>query len=306
MYIKDGMCWISYTGPAGRVRQSTGLPDTTKNRKAAADIVAALRLNGAGHRQEPPKFGHYASEWLDGQDHLAKATWEEYRKILNAYWLPSLHGKPLDRITGTDLASIAAGIPWQSAKTRNNAVSVIRRVFDSAFRDGWIQTDPSVRLRFAKVQKPEPDPMTINEVESVLAWMTRHPVWHSYTATVRRVELNTRSLAAIRRQKERTFLAGGIVFLHPETGKQINDDKPPRLTWTSALKALDIRHRDAYQTRHTFATLCLMAGANPAWIARQLGHANMGMLLTRYGRWIDSADGGTELGKLEQSIKKIV
>lgn len=49
MYIKDGMCWISYTGPAGRVRQSTGLPDTTKNRKAAADIVAALRLNAGRH-----------------------------------------------------------------------------------------------------------------------------------------------------------------------------------------------------------------------------------------------------------------
>ena len=47
-----------------------------------------------------------------------------------------------------------------------------------------------------------------------------------------------------------------------------------------------------------------MAGSNPAWIARQLGHANMGMLLTRYGRWIDSADGRTGLGKLEAAIGK--
>jgi len=60
------------------------------------------------------------------------------------------------------------------------------------------------------------------------------------------------------------------------------------------LKAVGLRHRDCYQTRHTFATTALMAGVNPAYIARQLGHTNMGMLLKHYARWIDGADKGRE------------
>lgn len=347
VYIKDGICWISYNTATGRVRKSTGLPDTPKNRKAAADIVAAHRINAPDKRANPPTFGRYSADWLDGQDHLAKATWEAYRQILNAYWLPALHAKPIDRITGTDLTNTAASIPWQSAKTRNNAVSVVRRVFDAAYRDGWTQSDQSVRLRFAKAQKPEPDPLTLDEVDAVLTWMKDRPVWSAYfelaffsglrtselialewsdidwrrgcmtvqrarvrretkttkTSTVRNVELSSRAIAALTRQKARTFLAGGLVFLHPDTGQQINDDKPPRLVWTAALKACGIRHRDAYQTRHTFATMALMARANPAWIARQLGHANMGMLLTRYSKWMDGADMGAELGKLESAIR---
>ena len=58
--------------------------------------------------------------------------------------------------------------------------------------------------------------------------------------------------------------------------------------------------RDAYQTRHTYATLALMAGVNPAYIARQLGHANMAMLFKHYSKWIDGADAGREKSKLNK------
>lgn len=347
VYARGGILWISYSTPAGRVRQSTGLPDTAANRRRAADLVAAARITGSGAQRQAPTFGTYAREWLTGQSHLAKSTWESYRQILNAHWLPQLHGQPIDRITGTDLASILADIPWRSPKTRNNAVTVVRRIFDAAYRDGWTTADQSARLRFAKLQRPEPDPLVLTEVDAVLAWMgERHPTWRNYfelafftglrtselialewgdidwrartmtvqrarvmqetkttkTATVRRIELNTRALAALHRQKAHTFVGGTHVFLHPATGRQINDDQPPRRVWNSALKALGLRHRDAYQTRHSYATICLMAGANPAWIARQLGHANLSMLLTHYARWIDRADGGAEIGKIESAI----
>jgi len=33
-----------------------------------------------------------------------------------------------------------------------------------------------------------------------------------------------------------------------------------------------------------------MEGANPTWVARQLGHANAQMLFKVYGKWIDGAD----------------
>ena len=54
-----------------------------------------------------------------------------------------------------------------------------------------------------------------------------------------------------------------------------------------------------YNTRHTFATINLMVGANPMWVSKQLGHKNMQMLVTTYSKWIDSADKLKEKHKIE-------
>jgi len=41
-----------------------------------------------------------------------------------------------------------------------------------------------------------------------------------------------------------------------------------------------------------------MAGVNPAYIARQPGHANTAMLFKHYSKWIEGADSGLEARKL--------
>jgi integrase len=119
------------------------------------------------------------------------------------------------------------------------------------------------------------------------------------TASVRDVELNSRALAALGRQKKISLLAGKEIFINPNTGEAIGKDNIVRAPWTRALRKSGIRYRNPYQTRHTFATLNLMAGANPMWVSRQMGHTTMKMLLEVYSRWIDSADRGRERGKIE-------
>ncbi len=42
----------------------------------------------------------------------------------------------------------------------------------------------------------------------------------------------------------------------------------------AALRRAGIRHRKAYQSRHTYACWSLAAGANPNFIAQQMGHAS--------------------------------
>ncbi|MGE8187900.1 hypothetical protein [Pseudomonas sp. NPDC086278] len=64
---------------------------------------------------------------------------------------------------------------------------------------------------------------------------------------------------------------------------------------------LNIRARRQYNCRHTYATMCLMAGMNLGFIANQLGHS-VQMLLTTYARWINSSEDWSEVGKLEQSL----
>lgn len=121
------------------------------------------------------------------------------------------------------------------------------------------------------------------------------------TDKVRHVDLSDRAIEALKRQKARTFMLGAdaLIFTNPNTGEPWSGSQVQRrLYWNPSLRALGMRQRDCYQTRHTYATLSLMAGVNPAYIAKQLGHANLGMLLKHYARWIDGADKGREADKL--------
>ena len=67
------------------------------------------------------------------------------------------------------------------------------------------------------------------------------------------------------------------------------------------MKLSRLRHRDARQTRHTYATLCLHAGLTPAWVAKQLGHS-VEMFYGVYSKWIEGGDHGAERRKLDAFI----
>jgi len=129
----------------------------------------------------------------------------------------------------------------------------------------------------------------------------RHVEKGTKTSSVRDVDLTDRMMEVLQRQKVHSFMRGGDspIFLNPVTGTPWPDVQDQRkLYFHPALRALGIRSRDAYQTRHAYATTALMAGVNPAYIARQLGHTNPTMLFKHYGKWIDGAEGGTEAAKL--------
>ncbi|EAA5550515.1 integrase [Salmonella enterica subsp. enterica] len=57
-------------------------------------------------------------------------------------------------------------------------------------------------------------------------------------------------------------------------------------TWDSAMKRAGLRSRKAYQSRHTYACWSLSSGANPTFIAAQMGHSSASMLYTVYGAWM--------------------
>ncbi len=126
---------------------------------------------------------------------------------------------------------------------------------------------------------------------------------HTKTYSERDVEFNQRSEAALKRQKEWTYLADKEVFVHPSTGEPFTNNNAIRQMWTRGLKACGIRHRNSYQMRHTFCTNCLAAGANIHWVSSQLGHSTAVMTLTRYAKWIEQARVQKQPEKLDNFIK---
>lgn len=122
----------------------------------------------------------------------------------------------------------------------------------------------------------------------------------SKTHTVRDVDLVQRAMTALAVMKPYTYLKSADVFENPVTGAPWHDERSQRdHYWTPTLKRLGIRHRRAYNTRHTYATAALMAGVKPPYIAAQLGHTNTKMLFEKYARWITLADEGRERKALE-------
>lgn len=57
-------------------------------------------------------------------------------------------------------------------------------------------------------------------------------------------------------------------------------------TWNNILRRSGIPHRKSYESRHTYACWALSAGANPNFIAAQMGHTSAQMVYSVYGKWM--------------------
>ncbi len=168
-----------------------------------------------------------------------------------------------------------------------------RNYFEFAFFSG-LRPSELIALTWSKVDLRSGTVM----VDSAL---TRGRVKGTKTSEVRKVELPGRARDALERQRKVSQLAGGRVFLTVAGGDLENTDMPLDSWWKPAMKVSGIRHRDARQTRHTYATMMLMAGVTPAYAARQMGHG-IEMFLRTYSKWIDGADKGAEQRKLDSFI----
>jgi integrase len=81
-------------------------------------------------------------------------------------------------------------------------------------------------------------------------------------------------MAKLRKMASKSpFVESQYVFPPTKGGMCIPDTSVTIKHFRSAIDAAGTRHRRQYDTCHTYATLCLMAGMNTAFIANQLGHS---------------------------------
>jgi len=106
----------------------------------------------------------------------------------------------------------------------------------------------------------------------------------------RDVKLLAPAMAALKDQKQHTFLKNSEIFQNPRTNERWAGDEPIRKTlWQLALTKAKVLYRRPYQTRHTYASMMLSAGESPMWVAQQMGHSDWTQIARIYGRWIPDA-----------------
>lgn len=132
----------------------------------------------------------------------------------------------------------------------------------------------------------------------------RHAEKDTKTHQVREVDLTDMAMGALLSQKAVSFMRGhkAAIFCDLEGKPWLSERRLREQFFQPTLRACGIRQRPAYNTRHTYATLALMAGVNPAYISTQLGHASTAMLFKHYAKWIKGADSGQEAGKLNAAF----
>ncbi|PID45033.1 MAG: site-specific integrase [Proteobacteria bacterium] len=360
---------FSYKGK--RRRETLTLPPTPANLKYAARLRGQIlneigigSFNYAEHFPESnyvkehfpeaakPKtviFSEVAGRWLRSKSggELAKGTLVKYRQALSSTWLPLLSDTDIRTIKYSDILEIIGGIDWPSAKTRNNALIPLRQIFEMAYLDETIDSNPMERIKNLKVQKTPPDPLSKEETDMIIdhirlkdqqaanyyqlslysgmrpeeiiaiRWsdydsnkkVLRVQRAHSYgedktvkNENIRDIDLTPQAIEAIENQKQFTLLVNEHIFHNPATNKPWDDQDKQRINyWNPALKKLGIRHRRAYETRHTYATMLLMAGCNPAYAASQMGHS-LQMFFSIYARWIRAREDAKEHGKLNDFL----
>jgi integrase len=103
--------------------------------------------------------------------------------------------------------------------------------------------------------------------------------------SARPVDLRPQALRALKEQQASSRLKSDYIFCNAVGGPLDRDNLTNRV-WYPALNRAGIRTRNPYQCRHTFSTLALSAGEEIGWVARQLGHSNVEMVIRHYYRWI--------------------
>lgn len=160
---------------------------------------------------------------------------------------------------------------------RADEVPLVQFWFNSGLRPGELIAFKWPKVDWAASQAR----IDLNQVEGV----EKGP---KTEAGVRDVDLNADALAGLTAQKAASLLlTTGHVWLNPRTGKPWENEAQLRKTlWQPLCARAEVRYRNPYQVRHTFASALLTAGHNPWYVAQQLGHADVQMVFKIYGKFI--------------------
>ena len=297
-------------------------------------ITEAKDLDDDHLRKENPLFDQVAQDYITS---LAKrGTDSHVRRVandINNHWLPSLGMLPIKNIRVRDVRLADEAIEWTSPKRQQNVRSMLRGIFNLAIDDELIDSNPADKLITVSHQNADIDPFSADEKEAILGGLSGQSYlfyllafetgmrpaelmgleWRdikdgrislSRTMVERKIKVmktkQTRKVALSDRASEALASAvrhiGGHVWINTQ-GNRLTTLTRFHLDWERALQKAGVRHRRAYNCRHTRASLGVSAGQTPAWLANQLGH-DLRTFFAKYATYIGGDNDDAELAKM--------
>ena len=227
-------------------------------------------------------FDEWASESL-----LSGKSINETRNVLNqifkrAFFDEVISFNPIERIERYK-QSHTEPTPFTSdeiAKILSHLSSPYRQFYQFAFYTG-LRTGELIGLRWQDVDLKN---RAVYIRVSVTSGVEKTP---KTKGSIRTVELHNQAYQALISLKKTEFVESKRVFIDPRTMTEYKyADGLRKYIWKPALLKSNIPYRYPYQCRHTYASMMLSEGKNPMWVAKQMGHADWGMIRKVYGRWI--------------------
>ena len=247
----------------------------------------------------PPAFGPFAREWLsDRRATLRPETATDYHAILEHYLVPTLGSLRIDEIHDGHVRRLIKTLREQLARLRTilgtarargyldrhpragirslpeprresdplspaeirrflaACPALARPYYRVAFGTGLRPSEQialrkdaldfgrrTIRIRVARTRLGEHEPKT--------------------KRSDREISMLPDVAAALREQLARTATISPYVFATSQ-GTPVNHGNLSRRVWGPTLQRAGLRYRNPYQTRHTFASLALAAGEDPA------------------------------------------
>ncbi|SNX49731.1 Tyrosine recombinase XerC [Vibrio thalassae] len=154
---------------------------------------------------------------------------------------------------------------------------------------------PLRRYKSLKEEKADSSPLTADEVKLFLSHTSEE--WRDYFLIrfwtgIRSCELHGLYWEHIdfkhRRIKQRRTSDCPFVF-SDKNGGGLSTQFVSRKIWQPTLKKAGLKHRRAYETRHTAAVLHIAALENPLYISHMLGHSDIKLLFEIYAPYIANA-----------------
>jgi integrase len=117
-------------------------------------------------------FGQMAATWMETKGRLATKTKTQYENALEVWKGLLGEDTPISDLSHGKIAAVVGRHPWASAKLLNNYLIPLRGVFKLAGREMRLE-NPMEGIENSKHQPPAPDPLSIEEMESILAHMKK-------------------------------------------------------------------------------------------------------------------------------------
>jgi integrase len=117
------------------------------------------------------RLGDWAHEFMATKVDLNPKTLASYRSLLENRIIPGLGSMPLGRIRQLDVRKWLATMTTEglSASRRRQALGLLGQIMRAAVADGLIVASPCVGVEAPSLPQPQPDYLTTDEVERLLA-----------------------------------------------------------------------------------------------------------------------------------------